>query len=191
MTPEQVIAEVSGHLAERHSPKDPLVPLANFLAMLNGPERSYSDAEDMLLRRAGGPEAIAAHREARLERRSAYERDLTHSTEVVLKKRRPKRLPSPGDSRSRPGGGSLARVTAGAIRLGRTVGAAITNHRVLGTAEAFPLFWIAMSLLALAALAVFLPHVVAWTAASFFTLLSLMLLLRSWRLRRAGRKVER
>jgi cardiolipin synthase len=75
--------------------------------------------------------------------------------------------------------------------LGRTVGAAITNHRVLGTAEAFPLFWIAMSLLALAALAVFLPHVVAWTAATFFTLLSLMLLLRSWRLRRAGRKVER
>lgn len=125
------------------------------------------------------------------EMETTFERDIAHSTEVVLKKRRPKRLPPPDDSRSRPGGGSLARVTAGAIRLGRTVGAAITNHRVLGTAEAFPLFWIAMSLLALAALAVFLPHVVAWTAATFFTLLSLMLLLRSWRLRRAGRKVER
>ena len=82
MTPEQVIAEVTSHLAQRSSPKDPLVPMANFLAMLNGPEKSYSDAEDMLLRRAGGREAIAAHREARLERRAAYERDLVAASEA-------------------------------------------------------------------------------------------------------------
>jgi hypothetical protein len=54
MTPEQVIEEVMGHLGGRSSPKDPLVPLANFLAMLNGPERSYSDAEDMLRARPRG-----------------------------------------------------------------------------------------------------------------------------------------
>ena len=82
MTPEQVIVEVMEHLRGRSSPKEPLVPMTNFLAMLNGPEKSYSDAEDMLLRRAGGREAVAAHREARHERKAAYERDLVAASEA-------------------------------------------------------------------------------------------------------------
>lgn len=83
MTPEQVIAEVMGHLAQRSSPKDHLVPLANFLGMLNG-QRRHIDGQDMIARRPGGQEAIAAHRQARLERRQAYERDLVAASEAGL-----------------------------------------------------------------------------------------------------------
>jgi lambda repressor-like predicted transcriptional regulator len=76
MTAEEVIAEIVGHLAERQSPKDRLVPMANFFAMLGGPDRVYAVAEAIIARREGGWLAIAAHRSARLARKAAYEDDL-------------------------------------------------------------------------------------------------------------------
>ena len=77
MTPEQVIEEVMGHLAQRSSPKDYLVPLANFLAMLAGGERrTHGGAQDIIRRRRGGREALEAHRQARQERKAAYEVEL-------------------------------------------------------------------------------------------------------------------
>jgi hypothetical protein len=77
MTPEQVIAEVTSHLAQRSTPKDHLVPLANFLAMLVGGERrTHGGAQDIIRRRRGGREALEAHRQARQERKAAYEVDL-------------------------------------------------------------------------------------------------------------------
>ncbi len=124
------------------------------------------------------------------EMERTYERDLMHTTEVVLQNRKAVRLDPGGHSRSRPGGGSLGRATAGALRLGRAVGAAVTNRRVLGTSEAWPLAWIALLPLALAALLVFFPRHLARTCAFLLVLLSLSLLLRAFRLRAAGKKRE-
>ncbi len=120
---------------------------------------------------------------------AAYERDLHHATEVVLRKRKRIRLPSADDApRSKPGGGSIVRAAAGAIRIGRTVGAAVLNHRVLGPAEAKPLAFAALVPLAVAAIAIFFPALFAWPIAFVLGWLGCTLLLRAWRLRSAGGK---
>ena len=130
-------------------------------------------------------DAFAAQMEA------AYERDIQHATEVVLRKRKRIRLPSVSENRrSRPGGGSISRAAAGAIRLGRTVGAAVLNHRVLGPAEAKPLAISALVPLVLAAVAIFFPAVFAWPAAFVLFWFGVTLLLRAWRLRDAEPKKE-
>lgn len=121
------------------------------------------------------------------EMENTYERDLAHSTEVVLQKRKPVRIDTAESARSRPGGGSVARVTAGALRLGRAVGAAVTNRRVLGAAEAQPIAWIAILPLPLAAVLVFFPQFITWPLAAALVLLSLSLLLRAIRLRMVSR----
>lgn len=130
-------------------------------------------------------EGFAAKMEA------AYERDLHHSTEVVLRQRKRIRLPAAEDvPRSKPGGGSMVRAAAGAIRISRTVGAAVLNHRVLGPAEAAPLALSAMVPLAVAIIAVFFPAVFAWPIALILLWLGCTLLLRAWRLRSTGRKKQ-
>ena len=74
-----------------------------------------------------------------------YLKDLENATEIVLgdKNRvRPVDAPSGPESgrfrrrRAGKGGGSASRLTASAIRVGNTVGAAITSRLVLGAAEA-------------------------------------------------------
>ena len=123
-------------------------------------------------------DAFAAQMEA------AYERDLQHATEIVLRKRKRIRLPSgKEDQRSRPGGGSISRAAAGAIRLGRTVGAAVLNHRVLGPAEAKTLAFSAVIPLLLATVTLLFPRLLAWPAAAVFVWFGITLLLRAWRLR--------
>jgi cardiolipin synthase len=120
----------------------------------------------------------------------AYERDLQHSTEIVLKKYRRVRLPCPDDkrARSRPGRGSLARATAGALRFTRTVSAVVTNQRVLGPADARSLVVAALLALGFAALAVWFPIVVAWPMALLATVLALMLFARALRSRMSARR---
>lgn len=121
---------------------------------------------------------------------AAYERDLQHSTEIVLKKYRRVRLPCPDKTRarSRPGRGSLARVTAGALRFTRTVSAVVTNQRVLGPTDARSLFVAALLTLAFAFVAVKYPRTVAWPIALLALLLTATLLARAVRSRmRRGR----
>jgi cardiolipin synthase len=74
-----------------------------------------------------------------------YLKDLENATEIVLgDKNRVRPVESPGgtgpgqDRRrsTRKSGGSASRLTASAIRVGNTVGAAITSRLVLGAAEA-------------------------------------------------------
>lgn len=119
-----------------------------------------------------------------------YERDLEHATEVILKARRRVRLPSPDDGggRSRPGRGSLARATAGALRITRTVSAAMTSARVLEPAEARSLALTAIVPLGLAALAILFPLAVAWPMALVASVTGIFLLVRAWRLRAAGKR---
>jgi cardiolipin synthase A/B len=128
------------------------------------------------------------------EMAAAYERDLEHSTEIILQQRRRVRLPCPDDggTRSRPGRGSLARATAGALRFTRTVSAAIVNTRTLGadgaeSVSAGTLAMIALTLAAIAVLAIFFPTFIAFPFAAVALTAATIIVIRAWRLRAATR----
>jgi cardiolipin synthase A/B len=128
-------------------------------------------------------EPFAAQMEA------AYLRDIAHSTEVVLRRRKRIRLPCPTDTPpSKPGAGSITRAAAGAIRIGRTVGAAVLNHRILGPAEAKPLALSGLAAIAVAAIAFLWPAIFAWPLAFALGWFGTTILLRAWRLLRTAKK---
>lgn len=105
---------------------------------------------------------------------SMYERDLATATEIVLSPHN--RVRPTVRRRRRRRGGSTSRAAAGALRLGNTMGAAITNRRVLGPAEANTMMWLGVALLVFAVVGVLWPLVVAvplaalavWVAVSSF-----------------------
>jgi cardiolipin synthase len=111
-----------------------------------------------------------------------YEDDLGHATEIVLAPRSRVRATAPRPAVRR--GGSASRAAAGALRLGNSVTAAITNRRVLGPAEAGTIAKMGLVLLALAAVAVLWPFAVAVPLAIFGAWVALALLAKAWRLRR-------
>ena len=90
---------------------------------------------------------------ARME--DLYEDDLARATEIVLSARNRVR-PITRHARRRRGG-STSRAAAGALRLGNTMGAAITNRRVLGPAEATTLLGLGIALLLFAAISLLWP----------------------------------
>jgi cardiolipin synthase len=120
-----------------------------------------------------------------------YCRDLEHSTEIVLSERRrvrPKGLAEPKTRRrTRPSRkGSASRAAAGAIGIGSTVGAAITNRRVLGPAEARIMALAAGLLLALSFIAVKWPRGITYPLAFFGTWVALALFVRAYKLHKGG-----
>lgn len=117
-----------------------------------------------------------------------YENDLGHSTEIVLRAKKRVRLPNGDERLSRPGGGSIARVTAGALRLSRSVSAAVLNHRVLGPAESRSLAITALAVIGLAALVVMFPVIVSWAMAVVLVWTGIVLLLHSLYLYRQGKR---
>jgi cardiolipin synthase A/B len=109
-----------------------------------------------------------------------YERDLTNATEVLLHGGRRAR-------RGRPharGAGSAGRATAGAIRLGNTVTAAVSGHRVLARTEASSVAAFGAALLALAGVTLRWPRLLAWPVALLLVWLGGALVARAWQLRR-------
>ena len=89
--------------------------------------------------------------------------DLQHSTEIVLSTRRRIRVSGtvgPQDTRSRRGQGSAGRAVAGALRLSHVVGAAMTNRRALGPAEAKIMVGGGALLFTLAIIAMLWPQVI-------------------------------
>jgi cardiolipin synthase len=112
-----------------------------------------------------------------------YAADLSNSTEVLLRAGRRGR---PGRRTRLParGGGSAGRAVAGAVRLGNTVTAAVTNHRVLEPADARILAATGAALLAIAGAAILWPRVLAIPIAVLFVWLGGALLSRAWRLYR-------
>jgi cardiolipin synthase len=125
-----------------------------------------------------------------------YCRDLEHSTEIVLSERRrvrPKGLSEPKTrQRTRPSRkGSASRAAAGAIGIGSTVGAAITNRRVLGPAEARIMVMAAGSLFALALVAMKWPRVITYPLAFFGTWVALALFIRAYKLHKGGGGAEK
>lgn len=126
------------------------------------------------------------------EMAAMYERDLTHATEIVLKKRKRVRIPAKDDSRgrSKPARGSLVRATAGALRFTRAVSAAMSGQRVLETGDAITLLIAAAVALLLATVAIIFPKVIAWAFAIVTAVIGLAFLFRALRTR-ARRKRRR
>jgi cardiolipin synthase A/B len=108
-----------------------------------------------------------------------YLDDLSRATEIVLNEHRVRsivRRPRWSRKPRKAVAGSVTRAGAGAIRIGSAVGAAITNHRVLGAAEAKIVFASAVFLLFFAVLFIIRPQWIgipvgvflAWVSASLF-----------------------
>lgn len=106
-----------------------------------------------------------------------YLEDLADSTEIVLsdkQKVRPIGREKRVRHRLRRSSGSAGRAVAGALRISNAVGAAITNRRVLGSAEAGMMIRVSLVLLGLAVVCFLWPRVITvplavlgiWVAAS-------------------------
>lgn len=119
------------------------------------------------------------------EMERTYEADLANSTEVLLGQ--PRRPPIGG--RPRLAGSNRARegsavATAGAIRVGNTVSAALGGHRVLRPAEAGLLIAGGLGLLAAAIIAMLLPWVLVAPMAIAAAWLGVTLIVNGLKLRR-------
>jgi cardiolipin synthase len=124
------------------------------------------------------------------EMETMYLADLDNAVEIVLDRKR--RVQAPGASRKpyrfRPREtGSTQRAISGVLRVGSTAGAAITNRRALGPAEAAVLAGMGLVLALLVLLAALVPWIItipvtimgAWTAGA--------LLARAYKLWRSSR----
>jgi cardiolipin synthase A/B len=123
-----------------------------------------------------------------------YEDDLRHATEVVLGERRRVRAASTAGTRARPVRRGSRRAAAGAIGVGSTIGAAITNRRPLGPAEARVLAASGAILIVFAAAIVWWPKVAAVPLAIAAVWIAVSLILRAWKLHRsrlASRSINR
>jgi cardiolipin synthase len=114
-----------------------------------------------------------------------YEDDLRHATEVVLGERRRVRAASTAGTRARPVRRGSRRAAAGAIGVGSTIGAAITNRRPLGPAEARVLAASGAILIVFAAAIVWWPKVAAVPLAIAAVWIALSLILKAWKLHRS------
>ena len=103
-----------------------------------------------------------------------YEQDLAHSTEIVLTRRnRVRRAPAAeaagalGMQRGprHAASGSAGRAAAGAFSVGSALGAALTDRRILGPAEAGLLFLMAAVAVAIGVIGAFWPRILAWPLA--------------------------
>jgi cardiolipin synthase len=118
--------------------------------------------------------------------------DLENSTELVLAGRRlrsavprPRKLTLPRRSR-----GSASRAAAGALRVGNTVGAAISERRTLEGGERRTVLLGAAVMLALATLWALFPRIMAVPLVLAFAWLGLSLLWKAWRLRQPPKRTS-
>ncbi|GAB3041363.1 hypothetical protein GCM10027285_28520 [Oleiagrimonas citrea] len=124
-----------------------------------------------------------------------YEKDLENATEIVLAPRRRRRGTRVHEQSERPRrprrpGGSSGRAAAASLRLANTVGAALTERRVLGSAEATPLIIGAATLMLLGVVSLIWPAVLGWPLALMLLWLGLGLATRGYRLYRQRRKEQ-
>jgi cardiolipin synthase len=128
--------------------------------------------------------AVEDHRFAGMME-AVYERDLTNATEIVLSARRSIRTRPHGSPR-RHAVGSARRAAAGAIGIGSTLGAAISNHRTLGPAEAKVLGLTGALLLSLVVVAVLWPWVVIGPAVVIGGWIGVAAIVRAFKMGRAA-----
>ena len=127
-----------------------------------------------------------------------YERDLANATEIVLHPQERRLLISrlkqsfEKERRTRPlmrarTSGSASRATAGALRLGRTVGAALSQTRILATNEAGFVAAVGVAFILIAVASILWPHLVVIPFVAIMLWLAAALLLRARALRRERR----
>lgn len=126
-------------------------------------------------------ESFAAEMEA------MYLDDLANATEIVLDNKQ--RVRAPGEPHhpiptTTSGGGSVGRAAAGAIRISNTIGAAITNHRVMEAVEGRILVTAGTLLLGLAILFAFWPKVLVYPAIFALAWMALALLYKAYKVHR-------
>jgi cardiolipin synthase len=118
-----------------------------------------------------------------------FEDDLAHATEVVLDDRQRVHW-NPSRRISRAHRGSAGRAAAGALRLGNTLGAALTLQRPLGPTDARTLSSGALLLAGIGAAGLTWPRVVVWPLAVMLLWIAAGFALegvRLWRRRSRGR----
>lgn len=129
-----------------------------------------------------------------------YEADLHNATEIVLAPRRHRHLHSSSEQvrssaarppRVRHGGGSSSRAAVGAMRMANSVGAVLTNHRVLEDAAGGVLLVSTLLLTILAAIAILWPAWIGWPFGIVAGWFALNLGIAGWRARRAQRKADK
>ncbi|MFO1398680.1 MAG: phospholipase D-like domain-containing protein [Burkholderiales bacterium] len=117
-----------------------------------------------------------------------YEQDLARATEIVLTRRnRVRRTEAPAPPEADHGArramsGSAGRAAAGAVSVSSALGAALTNRRTLGPAEAGLLTTMAVVFVAVAVLAAWFPFVIAWPIAVLAAWMGVAWGVRGWRL---------
>ncbi|HEX5305945.1 MAG TPA: phospholipase D-like domain-containing protein, partial [Dyella sp.] len=132
-----------------------------------------------------------------------YETDLGNATEIVLAPRRRmrgdrvQRSDHDADAharrpprRPRGGNGSSSRAAASALRLANTVGAVLSDRRVLGDTGTMPLAIGTAVLAVIAIVAALWPPVIAWPLALLAAWFALNLGVRGWRNWRAHRSEQ-
>jgi cardiolipin synthase len=129
------------------------------------------------------------------EMEAMFLEDLQHSTEIVLSERKRVRAtnhPEPPRRRrsKKYRRGSAGRAALGALGLGSAVSAAITNHRILGPAEAKIMAVASALLFVLTGVAILWPRVVTIPMAVLGLWIAAALLIRSYRLHREGPRAE-
>ena len=117
-----------------------------------------------------------------------YEKDLENATEIVLAPRRYRRGERVRSSEARPPhprhiGGSSGRAAAGALRIANTMGAALTERRILGDTETGTLLSTSLLLTVLTIVAVLWPAVVGWPIAALAAWFAINTGIRGWQLR--------
>ncbi|MBX5462395.1 MAG: cardiolipin synthase B [Steroidobacteraceae bacterium] len=138
-------------------------------------------------------DVLIEHEATAVQMEQMYLADLENSTEIVLFPRRRRRdslgLPSARELRGISGGGrgSASRAAAGALRIGRAVGAALTEQRVLANTEARVLGLMGVVLLALGVCIAIWPLVGAVPLAVILVWMAVSLLIRARALRKARR----
>ncbi len=117
------------------------------------------------------------------EMEAAYLADLRNATEIVLDARAHVQAPGQPRQRHTPASGSAGRAAAGAIRVGRTVGAAFTNLRVLEPIERRITIAAGVLLLAVAAFGAAFPRVAVYPLVVLAVWVAITLLYRGWAMR--------
>ena len=123
-----------------------------------------------------------------------YQRDLASATEVVLDQRR--RVRAPGEPRhprraAGRGSGSTRVATAGALRIGNTIGAALMDRRVLGPVEARLTSVTGLLLCVLSVLVGVFPRVLAYPVVALGLWGGIALLWKGFQLRRSRNQPQR
>jgi cardiolipin synthase len=125
------------------------------------------------------------------EMEQMYLDDLMNSTEIVLSARNRLHLVGEREKlrrRRRPGDGSASRAAAGAMRISRAVGAAITSQRLLGPAEARLMVSGGLALLALSVVAFIWPRWIAVPLGLLGMWIAASLLVRAYELHRSRKR---